>query len=142
MDLLGSPWDARNVVLRKEFYGFRKNHFSQTNQILERKSEILGPEKETKSDKKRIKKSIIFRMRFFSENDPKNDEDLKNYNNQKKCMIEILSLDLTKHLLIIDLSHWRLSSTDDVRYVSENNLQQILLSLVGYQQKARRLFSS
>ena len=38
----------------------------------------------------------------------------------------------------MDLSHWRLSSTDNVRYVSENNLQQILLSLVEYQQKAQR----
>ena len=71
LELLGSSWDARNVVLLKGFDGFRKNHFSQKNQILERKSEILGPQKETKSDKKRIKKSIIFRMRFFSEIDPK-----------------------------------------------------------------------
>ena len=32
----------------------------------------------------------------------------------------------------MDLSHRRLSSTDNVGYVSENNLQQILLSIVGY----------
>ena len=37
----------------------------------------------------------------------------------------------------MDLSNRRLSSTDNVRYVSENNLQQILLSLVEYQQKAQ-----
>ena len=49
---------------------------------------------------------------------------------------------LTKLLITVDLSLQRLSSTGNVRYVSENNLQQILLSLVGYQQKAQRLFSS
>ena len=34
-----------------------------------------------------------------------------------------------------------LFSTDNVKYVSENNLQQILRSLVEYQQKAQRIFS-
>ncbi len=59
------------MVLRRGFDGFRKIHFSQKNQIWERTSEVLGPQKETNSDKNPIKKSIIFRMRFFSEIDPK-----------------------------------------------------------------------
>ena len=48
---------------------------------------------------------------------------------------------LTKPLITMDLSHRRLFSTDNVWYVSENNLQKILLSLMGYQQKAQRLCS-
>ena len=72
-----------------------------------------------------------------NENEHKNDEDLKNYNNLKKDTfshwIVFPNNNFTKPLITMDLSHRRLSSTDNVRYVSENNLQQILLSLVDYQ---------
>ena len=89
---------------------------------------------------------MILEGNLENENEPKNDEDPKNYDKLKKNTISDGNLVpnnyLTKPLITIDLSHWRLSSTDNVRYVSENNLQQILLSLMGYQQKAQRLFST
>ena len=65
LDLLGSSWEARNVVLLKGFDGVRKIHFSPKNQILERKSEILGPDKETKSDKKTDQKIDHFSDAIF-----------------------------------------------------------------------------
>ena len=144
----------------------------------------------------------------FPENDPKNDEDLKNYDKHRKNTVSdwnvapnnyltkpLITMDLlhqrlsstnnvwyvsenilkqillsivwyhgngpkmkrtqkiisdwnlapnnylTKPLITIDLYPWRLSSSDNVRYVSDNNLQQMLLSLIGYQQKAPRVFS-
>ena len=61
-----------------------------------------------------------------NENEHKNDEDLKNYKNLKKRSVSdwnvVPNNNLTKPLITMDLSHRRLSSTDNIRYVLENNL--------------------
>ena len=78
----------------------------------------------------------------FPENDPKNDEELKNYDNLKKNTISDWNVApnnyLTKPLITMDLSHRRLSSTDNVGYVSENNLSKFCFLSCGIMEMGQK----
>ena len=74
---------------------------------------------------------MILEDNLKNENKPKNQKDLKNYDNLKnKNTVSdwnfVPNIYLTKTLITIDLSLRRLFFTDNIRYVSEINLQMLV----------------